>query len=78
MTRVDFIASVFAVGAVAIAIAAAPNASASADDQACSDMGGATQCERTGDVEIYATPQDMAVTPRNAYGPFEGFHAGHQ
>jgi hypothetical protein len=64
-------------GAAALAIAAAPTAWATPTDQPCSDMGGATQCQRTSSVQIYAKPHDMPVTPQSAYGPFEGYHAGH-
>jgi hypothetical protein len=75
---IHFIAALFTAGTIVAAIASAPVAGAAPAGQPCSDMGGATQCERTGDVEIYATPQDMAVTSHTAYGPFEGYHAGHQ
>ena len=71
-------AALFIAGTIMAAIAAAPVAGAAPAGQPCSDMGGATQCERTGDVEIYTAPQDMSVTPHGAYGPFEGYHAGHQ
>jgi hypothetical protein len=64
-------------GAAALAIAAAPSASAAPNQSTCSDMGGSTRCQRTGNVQIYAKPQDMPVTSHTAYGPFEGYHAGH-
>ena len=72
------IAALFTAGTVAMAIAAAPVAVATPADQPCSDMGGATQCQRTGNVQIYATPHDEPVNSHNVYGPFEGYHAGHQ
>jgi hypothetical protein len=75
--RISCITQLLAVGAAAVAIATAPSASAAPNDQACSDMGGATQCQRTGNVQIYTSLHAMAVTPRSAYGPFEGYHAGH-
>jgi hypothetical protein len=71
------IAPLLSAGAAALAIAAAPTAWAAPSDQPCSDMGGSTQCQRAGNVQIYAKPHDMAVTARSAYGPFEGYHAGH-
>jgi hypothetical protein len=74
--RIHSVAALFTAGTVVVAIAAAPVATASAE-QACSDMGGATQCQRTGNVQIYSTPQDMPLTSRSVYGPFEGYHAGH-
>jgi hypothetical protein len=76
--RIQSLAALFAAGTIVAAITAAPVASAAPGERPCSDMGGATQCERTGDVEIYAAPQDMPATSRSAYGPFEGYHAGHQ
>ena len=75
--RINYITPVLAAGVAAVAIAAAPSAAATPDDQLCSDMGGSTQCHRTGNVQIYTTLHAMSVTPRTAYGPFEGYHAGH-
>jgi hypothetical protein len=75
MTRIEYIAPVLAIGAVAIALAAAPAASAAADDQACSDMGGATQCQRATSVQIYAKPHALPSVA-NSYGPFVGYHNG--
>jgi hypothetical protein len=63
-------------GTMALAIAAAPNAWAAPSDQPCSDMGGSTLCQRTGNVQIYATPQSMADAPKTTYGPFLGYHNG--
>jgi hypothetical protein len=74
---IRYITALLTAGIVGVAIAAAPSAAAAPTEQPCSDMGGATQCQRTGDVEIYTAPQNMPVTPRSAYGPFEGYHAGH-
>jgi hypothetical protein len=71
------VAALLTAGTIAVVIAAAPIAAAAPADHPCSDMGGATQCQRTGNVQIYTAPQDMPVTPRSAYGPFEGYHAGH-
>jgi hypothetical protein len=71
------VAALLTAGTVAVAIAAVPVAAAARAEQPCSDMGGATRCQRTGNVQIYTAPQDMPVTPRIAYGPFERFHAGH-
>jgi hypothetical protein len=74
-TRIDYIATLLAVGAAAVALATAPSVSAAPDDQACSDMGGATQCLRTGDAQIYAKPHAL-LAPNNPYGPFVGYHNG--
>ena len=63
--------------AAALAIAAAPSAGATPSGQSCSDMGGSTQCQNTGNVQIYAGPHDAPLTPQTVYGPFEGYHAGH-
>jgi hypothetical protein len=75
--RINYITPVLAAGVAAVAIAAAPSAAATPDDQLCSDMGGSTQCQSAGNVQIYTTLHAMSVTPRTAYGPFEGYHAGH-
>ena len=74
--RINYITPVLAAGVAAVAIAA-PSAAATPDDQLCSDMGGSTQCQSAGNVQIHTTPHAMSVTPRTAYGPFEGYHAGH-
>ena len=75
--RINYIAPVLAAGVAAVAVAAAPSAAATPDDQLCSDMGGSTQCQSAGNVQIYTTLHAMGVTPHTAYGPFEGYHAGH-
>jgi hypothetical protein len=62
-------------GAAALAIAAAPNAFAASSEQPCSAMGGSTQCQRTGNVQIYTTPQSSAG-PEGTYGPLLGYHNG--
>jgi hypothetical protein len=74
---IHYITALLTAGTVGVAIATAPSAAAARGDQPCSDMGGATQCQRTGNVQIYAAPQDTLPTPRTTYGPFEGYHAGH-
>ena len=75
--RINYITPVLAAGVAAGSIAAPPSAAATPDDQLCSDMGGSTQCQSAGNVQIYTTLHAMSVTPRTAYGPFEGYHAGH-
>jgi hypothetical protein len=72
------VAALFTAATVAVAIAAAPAAAAAPAGQPCSNVGGATQCQRAGNVQITTTPQDMPVNSHTAYGPFEGYHAGHQ
>ena len=74
--RINYITPVLAAGAAAVAIAAAPSAAATPDDQPCSDMGGSTQCHRTGNVQIYTMPQAMPATTTSTYGPFVGYHNG--
>jgi hypothetical protein len=73
---IGFITPVLAAGAAAVAIAAAPTGSATPNDHLCSNMGGSTQCERTGNVQIYTTPPAMPATPDSTYGPFLGYHNG--
>jgi hypothetical protein len=75
--RTSYVTMLLLAGGAAVAIAAAPGAAASPDGQPCSDMGGSTQCERTGNVQIFTKAHDMPVSARAAYGPFEGYHAGH-
>ena len=75
--RANHITTPLLAGAAALAIAAAPSASAAPNQPPCTDMRGSTQCQSPGNVQIYAKPHDMPVTPRTAYGPFEGYHAGH-
>jgi hypothetical protein len=53
-----------------LAGAAAPN------QPTCSDMGGSTQCQRTGNMQIYTTAQPMPTPPKSTYGPFVGYHNG--
>ena len=73
---IGFIAPVLAAGAAAVAVAAAPSAAATPDGQLCSDMGGSTQCHRTGNVQIYTVPQAASATTTSTYGPFVGYHNG--
>jgi hypothetical protein len=75
---IHYITALLTAGVVGVAIAAAPSAAAAPAQQPCTDLGGATQCQRTGNVEIYTAPQNMPVTSKTVYGPFEGYHAGHQ
>jgi hypothetical protein len=74
--RINYITPVLAAGAAAVAIAAAPSAAATPGDQLCSDMGGSTQCHRTGNVQIYTVPQAASATTTSTYGPFVGYHNG--
>ena len=60
----------------ALAIAAAPSASAAPSEQPCSNTGGSTQCQRTSNVQIYTTPQPLPGPPNSTYGPFLGYHNG--
>ena len=74
--RINYITPVLAAGVAAVAVAAAPRAAATPDGQLCSDMGGSTQCHRTGNVQIYPTPQAAPATTTSTYGPFVGYHNG--
>lgn len=58
-----------ATAAVAAVIAAAPTASA-ADQQSCTDLGGATQCQTPGNVQIHSAPPAQLSAPWSIYGPF--------
>jgi hypothetical protein len=76
--RITVIATLLAAGAAAVAIAVAPSASPAPNAPTCSDVSGSTQCQSTGNVQIYTAPQAMPPTnPTNStYGPFLGYHAG--
>ena len=74
--RINYITPVLAAGVAAVAVAAAPSAAATPDDQLCSDMGGSTQCQSAGNVQIYTTPQAVSATTTSTYGPFVGYHNG--
>ena len=76
--RITVIAPLLAAGAAAGAIAAAPSVLATPNQPPCSDVGGSTQCQSTGNVQIYTAPHAMPPTvPTNStYGPFLGYHAG--
>ena len=43
---------------------------------ACADMGGATPCQRTANVQIYAKPHALPSATDSPYGPFVGYHNG--
>jgi hypothetical protein len=75
---INYIAAFLAAGAAAVAIVAAPSALAAPNVPTCSDGGGSTQCQSTGNVQIYTAPHAMPPTnPTNStYGPFLGYHAG--
>ena len=62
-------------GVAVVAITTAPTALAGPSEQACTDIGGATQCQRIGNVQIYTAPKDLPAT-RSTYGPFLGYHDG--
>jgi hypothetical protein len=66
-TKLRFIAPALAGGAIAAAIAAAPNVSA-ADVRTCVNGGGATTCQSPGNVEIHSEPP--RVSAPQIYGQF--------
>ena len=76
--RIAVIAPLLAAGVAAVAIAVAPSASAAPNAPTCSDGCGSTQCQSTGNVQIYTAPQAMPPTnPTNStFGPLLGYHAG--
>jgi hypothetical protein len=49
-----------AAAAAAIAIATAPNASAAPGEQPCSEAGGSTNCQRSGNAQVYTSPRPLA------------------
>ena len=63
-------------GAAALAIAVAPSASAAPSQSTCSDVGGSTQCQSMGNVQIYTKARPMATRSKSTYGPFVGYHNG--
>ena len=63
-------------GVAVVAITTAPTALAGPSEQACTDIGGSTQCQRIGNVQIYTAPKDLPATPKSTYGPFLGYHDG--
>jgi hypothetical protein len=65
--KTRFIAPLLAAGAVAAAIAAAPEVSA-ASTRTCNNSGAATTCHSPGNVEIHAD-RPQVQRPR-IYGPF--------
>jgi hypothetical protein len=71
-----FIAPLLAAGVAAVAIAVAPSASAAPNEPPCTDMGGSTQCQSTGNVQIYAAPHAVPGTANSTYGPFVGYNHG--
>jgi hypothetical protein len=74
--RITAIAPLLAAGAAAVAIAAAPSASAAPNAPPCTEMGGSTQCQSTGNVQIYAAPHAVPGTANSTYGPFVGYNHG--
>ena len=75
--RIRGVTTLLAIGGASTAIAIAPSASAAPNEQTCADMGGSTQCERAGNVQIYTTLHPRDTTPNTTYGPMMGYHDGH-
>ena len=61
--RIRSVTTLLAIGGATAAIAIAPSAWAAPNEQTCVDMGGSTQCERGGNVQIYTTLPPRGVTP---------------
>ena len=53
------------IGVAVVAITTAPTALAGPSEQACTDIGGSTQCQRMGNVQIYTAPKDLPATPKS-------------
>jgi hypothetical protein len=70
------ITPLLAAWAVAVAIVAAPSASAAPNVPTCSDGGGSTQCQSTGNVQIYTAPRAMPAPTNSTYGPYPGYRGG--
>ena len=70
------ITPLLAAWAVAVAIVAAPSASAAPNVPTCSDGGGSPQCQSTGNVQIYTAPHAMPAPTSSTYGPYLGYHGG--
>jgi hypothetical protein len=68
--------SLFAAAVAAMAITTAPTASAAPSQQPCFDGGGSTQCQSTGNVEIYTAPRAMPAPTNSTYGPYLGYRGG--
>ena len=51
--------SLLAAGAVAVAIATVPIASAAPSEQPCLDTGGSTDCQTRGSVQIFTSPHPL-------------------
>jgi hypothetical protein len=68
------ITALLAMGAAALAIAAAPTAAAAQGEpeQSCVTLGSSTKCTAPGDVEINSSIPAPPVGPWAVYGPFWG------
>jgi hypothetical protein len=83
--RNSHIATLLATGAVALAVVAAPTASAATlanNGMSCSDTGGGTECQTPGNVQLDDSPPPVAFEPYGDYGLLlggfgnPGFHGG--
>jgi hypothetical protein len=73
--KFSYVAPFLAAGAAAVAIAAAPTATA----ETCSYVGGGfqdNQCQSPGNVQINDSPPP--VSPGGTYGPFFTYDRGHR
>jgi hypothetical protein len=64
------ITAILATGAAAVAIAAAPTASAAPTltEQSCAADGAGTECQSPGNVQIYDSPPPVDIDPYGGYG----------
>jgi hypothetical protein len=77
--RTSYITALLAAGAAAVAIAAAPMATAAPTtaaptpmQQSCSAVGGGSECQSPGNVEIQDPPPPVGFEPYGGYGPALG------
>ena len=88
-TKLNYIAPLFAAGAAALAIAAAPIAAADpapATTQSCAGTGSGTECQSPGNVQLDDSPGPVGFDPYGgegfliggygAYGDHGGFGGG--
>ena len=68
--RTPYITPLLTAGAAAIAIAAAPMATAAPTpmQKSCSTASGGSECQSPGNVEIYDSPPPVSFEPYGGYG----------
>jgi hypothetical protein len=81
--KLTYLMSMLAAGAAAVAISAAPIASAASVQQSCTDTASGSECASPGNVEINDTPPPVSFDPYGdegfllgGFGGHGGFHGG--